>query len=864
MSPSLLPNKGDRGPLFQLSPLVQGNRKDIVVRMGTQQPGSAYALATEFSLTSLGINLNLLGQWSGGGLVLWQHLTQTGRDHHAKIVYGGYLMPLGHRATLVQITDRVIYQDPVSPSTHANAYLQYHVYIKVNQHVKTYPAYGQPYGLNAWPFPKVEIITKRTPDLDPWVSAYPPTLSPLSNPPPQPSEYPQAFLPQTLGEYVKFDIKLTDASGQIIQTKVPLGFVFSTDINIGAKLNQYLSSDMKSTIDNYNLLGAAGSSNQDAVTAPIPGTVIRYAPPVSHNGKQKPGGTSHPTLAILLGAASSTKIPTASGTPDQTVATYPSPASTANLTAQDQPCFYPTILTSYVRVPAAEQLGRKKLEDGSGPGGVAIFMLGKYVSEGFNTPKTGPVLTDPQGFIDPSTSSNPGSVFAGLLDPPDLNFPSDAIGGLANPNLGVSGLSGAAGAIGGLLSGGSGYADLGKANPLDYFAGILTQKFLGGLTLSDILGEFLSGGDDMGIPEIVKNIAQDGTVTISYTLKAKLSSFAGIFNPYNSDAMFTLTATVTVSLSGKVTLAVDGSVDGFKMDILGDPNAIIEIPFGSDSEKGATFSGGTGKKTDIKVNVGQPTFQGALAFVNTLEDFLKDIGGSGVSIDVGPTQIQASISLDLPSVGCGVFNLENMALSAQVTIPFLGDPATAQFSFCSQEKPFTLTVMCFGGGGYVTVCVGLTSVQSLTASFDFEGELGLDLGVASGSVSAMAGITFTYTNGQGATLTGFVKITGEVEVLGILSVTLELDLTLTYATATNQATGTATMTISVSLCMFSISVPITVSKTFNGGKDSPHAISRHAQPRTPPTFDYTNQSECTFAKQMDKDEWMDYCNAFAA
>ncbi len=211
-------------------------------------------------------------------------------------------------------------------------------------------------------------------------------------------------------------------------------------------------------------------------------------------------------------------------------------------------------------------------------------------------------------------------------------------------------------------------------------------------------------------------------------------------------------------------------MDAFTITILEEAQ-VIQIPFGASdgSTPGATFTASSGAKSSIQVNVGQPTFLGALDFVNTLEQFLSDIGGSGVSIDVGPTQISASLSLSLPSVGVGVFNLENLALSASVVVPFLGGATVATFGFCSQEQPFSLTVLCFGGGGYLLVGVGLHSLQSLTASFDFEGQLALDLGVASGGVSVMAGITFSYAAGHpGSTLTGFVRITGEVEVLGIL------------------------------------------------------------------------------------------------
>jgi hypothetical protein len=349
--------------------------------------------------------------------------------------------------------------------------------------------------------------------------------------------------------------------------------------------------------------------------------------------------------------------------------------------------------------------------------------------------------------------------------------------------------------------------------------------------------------------------------------------------------MFTLTATITVTPSGSTTFQIQGVVDAFTITIL-ESAQVIQIPFGASdgSTPGATFTASSGAKSSIHVNVGQPTFLGALDFVNTLEQFLSDIGGSGVSIDVGPTQISASLSLSLPSVGIGIFNLENLALSASVVVPFLGGATIATFGFCSQEQPFSLTVLCFGGGGYLLVGVGLHSLQSLTASFDFEGQLALDLGVASGGVSVMAGITFSYVAGSGSTLTGFVRITGEVEVLGILSISLELQLSLSYHLP-NTATGTATMTVSVSLCFFSVSVPITVQKSFSGpisgsssmaserplttgetvvGRGPSGALpaaSGHSGSTT--TGPWANTSQTTFADQMDFEEWSHYCRAFA-
>ena len=874
---SLLPSDGGVGPIFEFTSLKRQDRQNIVLRSGNQQSTSAFLEANEFRLSALGTDMDILGEFPydpSNSFQGWRHITSSGRDQHVKVVYSGYLFPLGHHATITTVTDRVLSPDPVFPGSMADAYLQNYTFIRVTQRSKSYPALGQPYGNQTWPFSDVTFITEVTPDLDDEVDATSALPNLVANVPTY-TGHPQAFFPQVGGNNFLFAIKLTDLAGNVVTTQVPLAFVYGRAApppggTTAYPLNQFNgdAADMGALNKVYNPLGQVGGGPLNYVQAPVPGTRVRYAPEVIAKGTTpKPGATTHPTLALTLGAAGPINVPSPNMSPAPTdpdyIPPYGTPATIAQLTNANQPAFYPTLLSANIRLPAAETMSRAHFDDGTGPGGVQIFMFGQYVTDGFTKPSGHAIVrVHPNGFIDPSSSTNPGSVYAGLLNQPGLNFPSDAIGALGNPNLNVQGLSAAAGAIGGTLSQ---YATKAEALISEYFGALTSSQLLGGLTLQDILGAFSSlGGDDLGVPELTHQVAADGTITVSYTLKAKLQNALGVFTPDPSyGQMFTLTATVTVSLSGKTTLAVNGTIDPFKIEILGG-SPIISIPFGSGggaTPPGATFTAGTGKKTDIKVNVGQPSFEGALSFVNDLEQFLSDIGGSGISINVSPTQISASISLDLPSIGCGMFNLENMALSAAVVIPFLGDPATATFGFCSQEKPFSLTVMCFGGGGYVLVGVGLTSLQSLTASLDFEGQLGLDLGVASGSVSAMAGITFSYKAGSGSVLTGFVKIVGEVEILGIISVSLELDLQLSYASATNVATGTATMKISVSLCFFSISVPITVQKSFNGGTHmAPAAIVRGAGPRS--AFD--NNADTTFGAQMDTTSWLDYCSAFAS
>src|ERR1051325_855375 len=81
----------------------------------------------------------------------------------------------------------------------------------------------------------------------------------------------------------------------------------------------------------------------------------------------------------------------------------------------------------------------------------------------------------------------------------------------------------------------------------------------------------------------------------------------------------------------------------------------------------------------------------------------------------------------------------------------------------------------------------------------------INLGVASGGVHIMAGIYFSMQvqtgGGAVATLTRYLRMGGELSVLGLISVSLEFILSFTYSNG--KATGTATLTVAVKVLFFS-------------------------------------------------------------
>jgi hypothetical protein len=144
----------------------------------------------------------------------------------------------------------------------------------------------------------------------------------------------------------------------------------------------------------------------------------------------------------------------------------------------------------------------------------------------------------------------------------------------------------------------------------------------------------------------------------------------------------------------------------------------------------------------------------------------------------------------------------------------------------------------FGGGAFFAIELQPGGIKLIEGCLEFGGSFALSLGVASGSVTLMAGIYFKYEN-DNVTISGYVRCVGCVDVLGMISVSVEFLLSLTYEQATNRVWGQASLTVKVKVLFFSAKVTLTVERTF-GHSPAPR-----------------------FADLMDESHWLDYCDAFA-
>ena len=292
--------------------------------------------------------------------------------------------------------------------------------------------------------------------------------------------------------------------------------------------------------------------------------------------------------------------------------------------------------------------------------------------------------------------------------------------------------------------------------------------------------------------------------------RPQLKSF-GPFKP-NGDRNLLLSVEAADAQEGVgETLATTCSLDDFLLDL-----EVLLLDF-----ERVQIQAQAGRKMDVDVRFRDFTFAGPLAFVETLRELIPFDGFSDPpDVQVTPSGITAGFTVGLPNLSVGVFSLENLSLGAGFDVPFVGKPLSTSFAFCTRENPSRLTVSMFGGGFFLGLTADAEGLQVFEGAIEFGAACSVDFGVASGSVSAMAGIYFKI-EGSDYTLAGYFRLRGEVEALGIVSVAIELYLEMRYESKSNKCVGTASLSIEIDVALFSTTIEISCTKKFAGSGEDP-------------------------------------------
>jgi hypothetical protein len=247
------------------------------------------------------------------------------------------------------------------------------------------------------------------------------------------------------------------------------------------------------------------------------------------------------------------------------------------------------------------------------------------------------------------------------------------------------------------------------------------------------------------------------------------------------------------------------------------------------------FTQQPGKAPDMQVNGLKVEFAGALQLLRKLQEALQeflDLSDNAPVVRSTPDGIDASYSLSVPSVQTGAFLLRNIAMRAAVDIPFSRRPVTFSLSFASRDNPFNLSVLMFGGGGYIDLQIGPSGLTRLEASLEFGAMVAVDFLIASGEVHALGGVRFVQRGGV-IELDAFLRFGGSVEVLGLVSVSVELVLALRYESAGNRLVGRATLVIEIDITLYADSVELDSGEWVISGEESPPTPAPTPAPAMP-------------------------------
>lgn len=734
------------------------------------------AEAKRLHLSALGALLDAGGDWEprpeGVDLEQWRHLATLGRDHYVRVVYAGFLMPFGHAASLVKVTERKFESaDPARPGDRL-AVLRQRFFLIVRDRIRRYDGTGHVHGARNLPFTEVEVLTRITPDLkDP--AAAPSRIDETAG-----AVYGavvlggktitisgrMAFWPmlQGSGDF-RFEVAGTDRNGERQVFSLPMLFVSEV-------ANRAREAQIRAGYD------AAKPTRRET---DLGGGSVRF---------DAGGGVSSlPTGAMRFA-----------------VGGVPAPGDLA-------PRFHPQMDQAVVRVPAIQTLlGR--------PDGI-VMRYPDVVRD--NLPNPGEVFLEVVGPAHALAFGGGGQA------------QTDALGGIGAPQMAIYGLSKRSGPVSGkpgqtaaaaLANGIANRFDVSDFFPLD-------ATLIGGIALGQIINPVVAALDAADAPRLVStpfpdrieaSFAWDTTVTRSDPLKLMIPRADGV-----NDTPLHLSgrAVVPFDPAQSPTREAHAALENFKLNLFG----CIILWF-----RRLSFDALPGQKPAVSVVLAEGEdavrFGGPLEFVNDLRSFIPSGGfGDGAGLSVTPSGIAAGYSLGLPAIEVGIFSLSNVTLGAGFSLPFDNRPVTVRFNFAERQSPFSLTVSLLGGGGFFAIGVGAKGVQEIEAALEFGAAISLNLVVASGTVEIKAGVYFHWQEDGAKSrvkLAGYVRIHGELTVVAIFSASLTFNLQLAYEKADGNSVvyGEAELIVEVEVLLISFDVTVRCRREFGGGKADPRFL----------------------------------------
>lgn len=729
----------------------------------------------------------------------WRHLAVCGRDLEVRTVTRGILYPLGHAAEFEEVTVRRF----DTRSDRSAAELHRHGTLYITEPVRTYGDQGTP-DFRRFPFATVEIAATSLTGLDAppaWVS-----------------------LPRPIGpgSWEQENERLENAL-----------FNTSGDEHLRLQREQVFLLDNR-TIDTFFQPTIGGApvrfpvrlgGGDDSVLVHMPQLFVtrdvREEHRIDLGGGQPPivlpafdsftADGIDDRLRAASGAGSQADVP---GLPIRLAGTEPFEVHGLTLAApQDARVadgVRPLIAAAEVALPAMRQLGGEVKS-------YAVTLADEYVVQGSQDV----VLRIAGNALDVA--------FGGT---------SARSGGLARPAFSADAISAAAGPV-----------KAAAVDPASFFTG--EAKLLGMVALRDVVAK--AGFKAPSIASIPVDPGLPPKVTLEWD--AVPLGANGAFQPSSGHpALLTLTVESTPVADGPPRVHTTGELRDFQLEIAG----VLVVAFRS-----VRFESKPDEKPTMAVDGPDVDFAGDLHFLDVLKEAISAVAGDlPVAIDATPdgVTIEQNIGLDAVSLGAGAFTLtiRDAVFHTKVTLPFDGEFEVA-LSVGTKPHPFLVGVWILGGGGYLELTFRGGTLE-LAASVEIGGLWSLDWVVVAGEVHALAGIEIRLVDGH-AQLSGYLRIGGSVQVLKLISVSLEVTAEITAGSGPGEpfrvvASASIVLEVDLFLASFPLELHQSVVLYEAGGEE-------HLAPQAVRAFLVSAQQPQALASADARAAWLEFRRAFA-
>ena len=806
------PNPQDRSDIGRLTGMTSNAAGTAAVKGGVADP-----VEVDLTLSALGGTMRALGEWDEPGvssLTSWQQRVWDGRDTYIRTTRVGYVYPFAVPATLIEEVTREFASDRAGT---VRAFERLTQRIVINApNIDLDDANGMPSDGRGTPFSRIRFRTLSTPPITG-------VATPLRG------EWKtcKVFVPLLdSGEPFAFTVTGIDRAGRSITFDTPV--LFAEDKAVNIKRANFTKTGAQALRNYFN--GLPESQRR----AQMRGVYIAFA---DDGGVE--GSTSMPTISLDWHLEL--------GTPS---------GSASDLARERRPYSFPKMERASVNADGPSAMaGNSQSVNVSFPsvylsGGIGSTDLGIYL-EGIGSQSVGADAQRGGGISAPSMGvAGIGRVTGVLPSNGSSGFPSDwTTGGMPkiNPASMLDGFT---------LFGGISLADL-LPDPID----MLQSDGAGGWRPNPKAPAFATDRSfDVDLPDVPTE------VFVHYEWRPELRPFNPLLPEADRADFYILVEAKASATELDAYWKAEGALTNLKIVFFGSKAFAYVIL------DRIGFSAGSGRASDMQVEIGEIVFGDALAFLEKMARFLAFGSGNGPILNIDARSITTGFSLEVPSIGLGAMTLSGLATRVAINLPFGEDPVRFELGFSTPDDPFAVTVMGIGGGGWFGLDIGLDGVEYMNIGVAIKAALEIDLGVASGGVSCTVGLQYEIS-GRGSTtemaLTAFVCIKGRVEVLGIVTLAIELCLGMTLQIPSSpgdpvKLVGQATCTVKVKVCGIKKSVSITMRRTITGSPKPAVPSARRGQARAAaePALE-PEPTPITFADVMDQADWTDWCGAFA-